>query len=340
MKGGEQESRVRRVLLRPETILLALFVAELAWFSAAGRRFGTADNMATLLRHSAEIGLLALVMTPVILTGGIDLSVGSLLGLCAVCFGKLWRDAGMAWPVAAALTLALGAAAGGVNALLITRLRLPPLIVTLGTFSLFRGLAEGLTRGVDNFTGFPPDFLAWGQGAFGVVPAQVPLFAGVAVAVGLLVHRTTFGRSFRAIGFAPEGARYAGLPVGRRLALVYVLSGVVAALAALIYVARVGQAKADAGTGYELLAITAVVLGGTSIFGGIGTVPGTLLGVAMLAVLKNGLQLSDQPAELAGILTGALLLAVLAGQVALKKFSAGRKHEARPAPSAEPEAGA
>jgi ribose/xylose/arabinose/galactoside ABC-type transport system permease subunit len=224
--------------------------------------------------------------------------------------------------MAAALTLGIGALSGGVNALLITRLRLPPLIVTLGSFSLFRGLAEALTRGVDNFTGFPADFLAFGQGYYGgILPAQVPVLAVVAVAVWLLVHRTTFGRSFRAIGFAPEGARYAGLPVQRRIALAYVLSGVVAALAALIYVARVGQAKADAGMGYELLAITAVVLGGTSIFGGIGTVHGTLLGVATLAVLKNGLQLSDQPSELAGILTGALLLVVLAGGAAAKRLS-------------------
>ena len=216
------------------------------------------------------------------------------------------------------------------NALLITRLRLPPLIVTLGSFSLFRGLAEALTKGTDNFTGFPPDFLAFGQGYYGgIIPAQVPVFAVVAVAVWLLVHRTTFGRSFRAIGFAPEGARYAGLPVEKRVALAYVLSGAVAALAAMIYVARVGQAKADAGTGYELLAITAVVLGGTSIFGGIGTVQGTLLGVATLAVLKNGLQLSDQPSELAGILTGALLLVVLACEAALKKFSASRGTSAK-----------
>jgi rhamnose transport system permease protein len=272
-------------------------------------------------------------MTPVILTGGIDLSVGSLLGLCAVCFGKLWRDAGLPWLPAAGLTLLIGALAGGLNAFLITRLRLPPLIVTLGSFSLFRGLAEAMTRGVDNFTGFPPTFLAFGQGYYGgVIPAQVPVFVLVAVAVWLLVHRTTVGRSFRAIGFASEGARHAGLPVERRLALAYVLSGTVAALAALIYVARVGQAKADAGTGYELLAITAVVLGGTSIFGGTGSVHGTLLGVAALAVLKNGLQLSDQPSELAGILTGAFLLAVLAGEAAVKKFSARHVPSATLAP--------
>src|SRR5205814_6069673 len=155
-------------------------------------------------------------------------------------------------------------------------------------------------------------------------PAQLPIFIVVAIAVYLLVHRTTFGRSWRAIGFAPEGARYAGLPVERNIALTYVLAGVVSALAALIYVARVGQAKADAGTGYELLAITAVVLGGASIFGGVGTVYGTLLGVLVLAVLKIGLTLSDQPSELAGILTGALLLAVLTAEAIVKAISARR----------------
>jgi rhamnose transport system permease protein len=178
---------------------------------------------------------------------------------------------------------------------------------------------------VDNFTNFPKPFLFLGQGyIFGVVPAQLPVFAVVAACVWLLVHRTTFGRSFRAIGFAPEGARYAGIPVESRLTLAYILAGIVAATAALVYVARVGQAKADAGTGYELLAITAVVLGGASIFGGTGTVHGTLLGVAVLAVLKIGLTLSDQPSELAGILTGGLLLAVLTGEAVIKKLSARR----------------
>lgn len=314
-----------RSLPRFESLLIAVLLLECAVFTRTGTNFATQGNALEILKFSVEIGLLALVMTPVILTGGIDLSVGSLLGLCAVCFGKFWRDAGLVWPLAAALTLGMGALAGGVNALLITRLRLPPLIVTLGSLSLFRGLAEALTRGTDNFTGFPLDFLAFGQGYYGgIIPAQVPVFAAVAVGVWLLVHRTTFGRSFRAIGFAAEGARHAGLPVERRIGLAYVLSGLAAALAALIYVARVGQAKADAGSQYELLAITAVVLGGTSIFGGIGTVQGTLLGVATLAVLKNGLQLSDQPGELAGILTGALLLAVLAGEAVLKRFSARR----------------
>ncbi len=309
-------------LLRSETLLAIVWLVEILIFTRTGANFATTANTFEILRLSTEIGLLALAMTPVILSGGIDLSVGSLLGLCAILFGKLWRDAGMPPWLAAACTLVIGAAGGGLNALLITRLRLPPLIVTLGSFSLFRGLAEAITRGVENYTGFPESFLFLGQRYwFGVVPAQLPVFVAVAVGVWLLVHQTTFGRSFRAIGFSPEGARYAGIPVGRRLVLVYVLAGVITALASLIYVARVGQAKADAGTGYELLAITAVVLGGASIFGGTGTVHGTLLGVVVLAVLKIGLTLSDQPSELAGILTGVLLLVVLSGEAVARLFS-------------------
>lgn len=303
---------------RAQAVLLALLIAEWICFNYLGRNFGTLDNNYDILRHSVEIGLLALVMTPIILTGGIDLSLGSLLGLCAVVFGKLWRDAGVPLPWAAAVTLGVGAAAGGLNAVLIAWLRLPALIVTLGTYSLFRGLAEALTRGVDTFTNFPAQFLFWGQDRFLGIPAQAPLFVLVAVAVWLLVHRTTFGRSFRAIGYSPDGARYAGLPVASRLAMVYVLGGFVAGLASMLYTARMGQAKADAATGYELFAITAVVLGGTSIFGGSGTVHGTLLGVAAIAVLNNGLVHARAPREMAGVLIGVLLIGALALGAAAK----------------------
>jgi rhamnose transport system permease protein len=150
------------------------------------------------------------------------------------------------------------------------------------------------------------------------------LFAAVAIGIWLLVHRTTFGRSWRAIGFAPEGARYAGIPVRQRVAMAYVLAGVIAGLAAVIYTARLGQAKADAGTGYELFAITAVVLGGTSIFGGVGSVHGTMLGVGAIAVLSNGLVHARQPREVAGMLTGTLLLVALAASVVAKQLAARR----------------
>ncbi len=335
----------RNLLLRHETLLLLGLVAEWVFFYFAGTRhnfsgatvgFGTSGAQADILTHACEIGLLAIVMTPVILTGGIDLSVGSLMGLSAVVFGKLWRDAGVPVPVAVSATLALGALAGGLNATLITWLRLPPLIVTLGTFSLFRGLAEALTHGVDTFTGFPTGFTALGQGTWLGLPVQLYVFASVAAGVWLLVHRTTWGRSFRAIGFAPEGARYAGLPVTRRLASVYVLAGLVAALAGLIFTARLNQAKADAGTGYELFAITAVVLGGTSIFGGSGSVAGTLLGWAAVAMLSDSLTYVGWPREIGGMLTGLLLIVALTASGGLKILSQRRPRLQSPGSSVSP----
>jgi rhamnose transport system substrate-binding protein len=295
-----------------QVILLLLLAVEVVVFSILGSNFLTAANALEVTRLSVEIGLLALALTPVIVSGGIDLSVGSLLGLSAVLLGKMWRDADLPIWVAAAGTLLVGALGGWLNGVLITRLRIPALIVTLGSMSLYRGLAEGLTGGVENFTGFPASFLFLGQGyLLGRIPTQVPLFVTAALGFWLLLHRSTVGRALSAIGFAPEGARHAGIPVEQRVALVYVLSGLSAGLAAVIYVAHVGQAKSDAGTGYELAAITAVVLGGTSIFGGRGSIPGTLLGLFAIAILQNGLRLADLPAELAGGLTGVLLLAAI-----------------------------
>ena len=304
-------SRPWKDRLGHETLLAALVVVETAYFAATGSNFLTFGNAAEISRASVEIGLLSLALTAVILTGGIDLSVGSLLGLAAVMMGAAWRDLGL--PMAAAVLVAplVGAAGGALNALLVARLRIPPLIVTLGTYSLFRGLAEGYTAGVRNYSGFPPGLLSLGQGALLGVPAQLPLLAAGFVFFWLLLHRTAIGRGVRAIGFSPEGARHSGIPVARRLALVYVLSGLMAGVAAAVYAARLGQAKSDAGTGYELFAITAVVLGGTSIFGGRGSVHGTLLGLAAIAMLQNGLRLSDRPAELAGMLTGVLLVVAI-----------------------------
>lgn len=311
-------------LLHPEQILVGLLFIEIAIFCATGTNFSTRDNFFEVLRLSTEIGLLALAMTPVIVSGGIDLSVGSLMGLSAIVFGKLWRDAGFSIELAALCTLLLGALAGSLNAWLVTGLKIPPLIVTLGSFSLFRGLAEGITAAVDNFTDFPERFLFLGQGyLFNVIPTQVPLFAMVAVIFWVLLERMTLGREWSAIGYSPEGARYAGIPVGKRVALVYVLSGLVSSLAAIVYVAHLGQAKADAGTGYELFAISAVVLGGTSIFGGRGHIHGTLLGLFAIAILQNGLRLSDQPAELAGILVGVLLLLSITSHQLLKRWLRG-----------------
>lgn len=312
---------LKSILARHETVLLVVLILEVLLFNSIGRKFLTADNIANIVRQSVEVGLLALVMTPIILTAGIDLSVASLMGLSAVAFGMLWHDAGLSPWIAALGAIVVGGMGGGLNALLITRLGLPPLIVTLGTFSLFRGLAEALTGGTKSYTNFPESFLALGNGFALGLPVQAWVFGLLAIGIWILVHRTTFGRSFRAVGFAPEGAKYAGIPVQKRLALAYTMAGAVAGLAAVIFVSRVTEARANAGVGYELAAITAVVLGGTSIFGGVGSVHGTLLGVAAVAVLANGLlRISSisNGRELSGMLTGALLLVALSAGAVTK----------------------
>ena len=313
-----------RLFPNNEWVLLLVIALECAIFSVTGNNFATSANAFEITRLSVEVGLLALALTLIIITGGIDLSVGSMIGLAAVVLGGLWRDAQLPIVVALVITLLVGIIGGGLNAFMIARLGFPPLIVTLGTFSLFRGIAEGLTRGIENYSSFSSRFLFLGQGyLFGIIPTQLLILLAAIACFWWWLHRTTYGRSLYAIGFSSEGARYAGIPVARRLAFVYILSGLVSSLAAIIYVAHLGQAKSDAGTGYELMAITAVVLGGTSIFGGRGTILGTVLGLFAIVILQNGLRLSGQPAELAGVLTGVLLVGtILFDRVSMRISSA------------------
>ena len=307
-----QAPLMERIFPNNEWVLLIVITIEYLVFGVAGHNFATLGNAFEITRLAVEIGLLALALTPIIVTGGIDLSVGSMMGLAAITLGWLWHDAGLPIGVAIAITLVVGIAGGALNAALIARLKFPPLIVTLGTLSLFRGIAEGFTGGIQHYSGFPDGFLALGQGYVGgVIPTQLFILGAAAVGGAWWLHRTSVGRALYAIGHSPEGARFAGIPVSRRLFSVYVLSGFAASLAAVVYVAHLGQAKSDAGTGYELMAITAVVLGGASIFGGRGTILGTILGLFSIVLLQNGLRLTGLPAELSGILTGVLLIGTI-----------------------------
>jgi rhamnose transport system permease protein len=308
--------------------LLIVLACEIAVFSLLAPSFSSIANFFEIARFSVEVGLIALAMTPIIVTGGIDLSVGSTIGLSAVVFGIAAID--WHWPpaIAAGAALLVGLAAGAVNAALIAVLRLPPLIVTLGSLALFRGIAHALTEAAKSYSGFPASFLYLGQGYVGgLVPAQVPLFCLALIGYAILLHRSVIGRACYAIGLSAEGARYAGIPVDRRLWLLYSLSGAMAGIAAVVYVAHLGQARSDAATGYELNAITAVVLGGASVAGGRGTIWGTSLGLLTLSVLQNGLQLSALPSELTGVVTGGLLiLTILIDRIGLGRGAWGSRN--------------
>jgi rhamnose transport system permease protein len=292
-------------------IVLALAVLVMSQLSPV---FFTVRNLAEIFRFSAEIGLISLGMTLVIITAGIDLSVGSTLGLCAVLLG-LGFSLGLNIWLALALAVLAGGLLGYLNGAIITRVGIPPLIVTLATLAIYRGLALGISQ-ARSFGGYPEAFLALGRGYTGPVPVQAIVLMVMVLLFWFLLAKTTLGRFIYAIGNNSTAARFSGVAVDRVLVIVYTLSGLLAGLAGVIFVARISSAKADAGIGYELDAITAVVLGGTSIAGGVGGIGPTVLGLFLVAVVRNGLTLAFIPTEVQNIVVGAiLLLAVLFNQL-------------------------
>lgn len=297
----------RSLLLRHETILGVLLIVALIILAFQSDRFFTADNLLNQGRLMAEVGLVALAMTFVIVTGGIDLSVGSILGLVAILLGVFWQNLGIPLPLAMVLGILVGGVAGLVNGLIITRFGVPPLIATLATLALYRGLAEGISQ-ARSVRGYPEWFFTLGQGEFAGVPVQLWIFASLAVVAAIILGLSTFGRATYAIGSNAVASRFSGLSVDRSLLLIYTASGLVAGLAAVIFVSRVSTTRSDMGTGLELDVITAVVLGGTSIFGGRGTIIGTLLGLVLMQALKNGLALAGVKGDGTIVVIGAVLI--------------------------------
>jgi rhamnose transport system permease protein len=308
------ETRARSApkwLTRHETVLAAILIVALLGLGAFNSRFLTVDNLLNQGRLMTEIGLIALPMTFVIITGGIDLSVGAIVGLSAVMLGYSWKTFGFPLPLAIGFALFVGGLAGFVNGFVITRVKVPPLIMTIATLALYRGLAEGVSQ-AHSVRGYPEWFYVLGQGDVFGVPTQLLILIVLAVIAGVALDRTTFGRTLYAIGANETAARFSALNVDRTKLIVYTLSGLASALAAVVLVSRVTTTRMDMGTGYELDVIAAVVLGGTSIFGGSGTIWGTIIGLAMIQLLKNGLALTGVKGDATIVVIGvALILSVL-----------------------------
>jgi rhamnose transport system permease protein len=296
-----------RKLLRHETILALLVILALFVLDRQSDRFFTLDNLFNQGRLMTEVGIVAILMTFVIVTGGIDLSVGSILGMTAILLGVFWKNLGLPLPLAIFLALVVGTFAGFLNGVIITRFRVPPLIATLGTLALYRGIAEGVSQ-ARSVRGYPEWFYVLGQGDVLGVPTQLWIFGLIAVLAAVVLGYTTWGRTTYAIGSNEVAARFSGLPVDRTKILIYAASGLAAAIAGVIFVSRVSTTRSDMGTGIELDAITAVVLGGTSIFGGRGTIVGTLLGLILIQALKNGLSLAGVKSDGTVVLIGAVLI--------------------------------
>jgi rhamnose transport system permease protein len=302
-------------LIRHETFLALLLIAALVVLSFQSDRFFTVSNLLNQGRLMTEIGLVAIAMTFVIATGGIDLSVGSILGLVAILTGVFWQNVGMALPLAALAAIAVGTFAGFVNGVIITRFSVPPLIATLATLALYRGLAEGISQ-ARSVRGYPDWFYVLGQGEAMGVPTQLWILFLAAIVASIILAYTRWGRTVYAIGSNEIASRFSGLSVERTKLALYTASGFAASVAAVIFVSRVSTTRSDMGTGIELDAITAVVLGGTSIFGGRGTVAGTVIGLCLIQALKNGLSLAGVKGDGTIMLIGAvLILAILASNL-------------------------
>ena len=307
--------------LRRFSPLLGLSLMCLA-LSVASEHFLTVDNLMNVFRQSAVNALLGLGQLAVIITAGIDLSVGSILGFCCVLVALMLKAGTPAW-IAIPAALAAGTALGLINGLLLTRLRLPhPFIPTLGMMNVARGLALVMSGGFA-ISELPGPFRFWGAGAIAYVPVPILVVVLFCVLFHLFLARTTPGRDIYAIGGNQQAARLSGVPVDRRLDMVYGMSGFMAAVAAIVLAGRMNSGFPLAGMGAELDSIAAVIIGGASFFGGVG---GTLVGALIIGVLRNGLNLLDVSAYWQTVVIGAVIVIAVWVDVLRQRAAArGRK---------------
>ncbi|MFA7621283.1 MAG: ABC transporter permease [Aminobacteriaceae bacterium] len=293
-----------------QRVLLILLLAALMLLAGSlESRFFTGANLLNVLRQSSIIGVISLGMTVVILTGGIDLSVGSVLALSALVAASAAKS-GLSATLAWGCALIAGAGLGWVNGLFTARLRLPPFIVTLGMMGLARGLSFIYTGGAP-VTGFPPLFRLPGSGVIAGIPVPVLIFAVAFIAVHTLMERCPWGEFIRNTGSNISAAWGSGIDVQRTVSMAYLLCGLLASVAGLMLTGRLDSAQPSAGVGYEFGAIAAVVLGGTSFSGGTGTLSGTLLGVLIMAVLENGMNLLNVNPLSEQLVKGVVIAAAL-----------------------------
>ncbi len=291
-----------------EGMLALLFLITFAGNVVLAPEFLTIQNQINLFQLSIEKIIVALVMTLIIINAEIDLSVASVMGLSACAFGYMFTNG---WPagVAMLVCLGIGLVAGMINALLIARAGIPSLVVTLAMLIGFRGFARVLVK--DQSMGNFPDWVTGlGQDALiGPFPLSLILFVVLLVGIGVLLHRTGFGRQIYVIGTNAEVARFSGLDVARVKTVLYLMSGFISALAGLLYAARLGSVRGDAGTGFELDIITMVLLGGVSIFGGKGSMTGVVLSILIILNLRNGMALTNITGHIQTGVIGVLLIA-------------------------------
>lgn len=302
-RGIDWRSLAQRYGIAVSFLLLCLALSLLS------DRFLTVGNLTNILRQSTINGIISVGMTIVILTRGIDLSVGSILALSAVVTADLLQG-GMSIPAAIGIGVALGGILGFVNGFLITRFRIPPFIATLGMMTFARGLALTYTQGRP-VTGLPDGFRSLGAGYLGSIPMPIVIATLIFLVAYFALTRMKFGEYIYAIGNNEVAAHLSGIPVKRYVTAAYVIIGALSALAGQILIGRLNSAQPVAGLGFEFDAIAAVVVGGTSFEGGDGSLLGTLLGVLIIAVINNGLNLLDVPSFYQSVVKGVVIALAL-----------------------------
>lgn len=317
------------VLLRWETLLIFLLIVGGFISSSLSPSFLTTFNFTHMPSEFMYIGVMILPMTMIIISGNIDLSVDSVIGFSGVVLASVWASGWNIW-AASLLALLVGAAAGFLNGIIITRLKLPSLVVTLGTLALYRGLAFVILgdRSIPDQSSLPDEFLRLDNfflgyiGPLDVGPLHLPgkvlaaslvIFLILVIAFGLLLHRSSFGRYTYAIGNNARACRYCGVPVDAIVVTLFTLSGLMAALGGILLMSFQGDARADMGSGFLLGVITAVVLGGVNIFGGEGTIVGPVLALFLIGELRRGMELMSPPVDpsVQTLIVGGLLIASL-----------------------------
>src|SRR5947207_4457949 len=298
--------RLKSLLISWEALLVILLLISVVIGSFLSPYFLSGFNFNALTSNTMEIAIMALPMTLIIIAGEIDLSVGSVLGLASVVLGLLWESGHPIW-VAIGVALLVGLVAGCFNGLLVTKLALPSLVVTIGTLALYRGLAY-VVLGDQAVSSFPTAFTNLG---FGTIPGtELPwsglIFAILVVIFVMVLHFSRWGRQLYAMGNNKEAARFSGSNVGRVKLILFILSGLIAALAGVIFTARFSSARPDNAVGFELYVVTVVLLGGVNIFGGRGSLLGVVLAIFIVAILRNALSLADISGGIQNVAVGLL----------------------------------
>lgn len=304
-------SRRQRVLKSWETLLIIIAIAVFLINSMSSPYFLNAWNLSDATFNFTEKAMIAFAMAMLIVAGEIDLSVAAIVALASTAMGFMMQ-AGFGTPILVSTGMLVGLACGAFNGILVTRYGLPSIVVTIGTMSLFRGISY-IVLGDQAYTGYPADFAFFGQGyVWWVISFELVLFAIFAIIYSVILHKTNFGRVVYAIGNNPVGAQFSGIRVERVKFILFLLTGLMAGIAAICLTSRLGSTRPSIAFGWELEIVTMVVLGGVNILGGSGSIPGVVLAAIIMGMVTFGFGLLNVPGIVMSIFIGLLLIAVIA----------------------------